>query len=191
MRTNLFKFISQKINALCTLIKTLVKKIQSIKLMYLGSSAAEGLNPQQSVPRKEPLSDDGIILALKYIFKIIGSSDYEKGAGIIIGDVDSIRERNTFLSLVCSAFRYITVYTENVGSANKLADYVYDRFGLPIMVMTADEALRCRYPVIIDFISGKVRYGRDLCIDGVFYDASDSLLGISIGSRIVKTDYIG
>lgn len=191
MRRSLFKFISQKINALCALIRTLAKKIYSKKSICIGGSAGKALEPAQSIPRKEPLSGVGIILALKYIFKIVNASEYEKGAGIIISDVNSIREMNTFLSLVCSAFRYITVYTENAESANKLADYVYDRFGLPIMVMTADEAPRCRYPVIIDFISGKVRYGRDLCIDGIFYDANDSLLGISIGSRIVKADYVG
>lgn len=174
---SLFKFISQKIKGLYARVKKAFLKL------------AERQNTVPRIePKKRPIDDLTVKYALNYIFSIAGSASYEKGAGIIVKNIDELRERNTFSALVCTAFRYITVYTKCTESANEFADYVYERYGLPVMVMSIEEASRCRYPVIIDFVRGKVRYGRDVCVDGTLYGADGKMTGLTVGARIIKID---
>lgn len=176
--------VSQKIKScLCRFIRALVANIRSDSANSR-NTISEDIEPARIEPQRLPIDDITVKYALGYIFGLINSAAYDKGAGVVVVDIDDLRERNTFSGLLCKAFRYLAIYTENTESANIFADQVYEKYGLPIAVLDIDEAGGCRYPVMIDLVSGKVRYGRDVCVDGAVFEGEEPI-GISVGSRVI------
>lgn len=188
MREKALSFISQKIKSFKVFITGLFAKLGLKKAelgAFSGDKKQEPLSIKPEETRRNPIDDSTAKYALQYIFEIVNTAGCDRGVGIIIEDVDKLRERNSFIDIVCLSFRYVTIYTENIESANLFGDFVYEKYGLPIMVLNISEAARCRYPVIIDLMRGKVRYGRDLCIEGAEFDNNGKFLGLCVGSRTV------
>ena len=188
MRQKVISFISQKIKSFRVWISGLFAKF-GLKKAEPGSYIRDKVEPKvikAEEPRRIPIDDSTAKYALQYIFGIVNAAGCDRGVGIIVDDVNKLRERNSFIDIVCLSFRYVTIYTENIEAANTFGDFVYEKYGLPIMVLSISEAVRCRYPVIIDFVHGKVRYGRDLCIEGAEFDNNGKFLGLCIGSRTVQ-----
>lgn len=186
MRQELILFISQKIKSLGRWIAGLFAKFGFASLSSeVKGNEKEAKALKDETPNKVPIDDYAAKYVLKYIFSIVNNTGCDRGVGIIVDDVNNLRERNSFIDIVCLSFRYVTIYTENLDTANRLGDIVYEKYGLPIMILSISEAARCRYPVIIDFVHGKVRCGRDLCIDGAITDNGGRLTGLCVGSRIV------
>ena len=178
-----FKFISQKIKDLYHFIKELFyyKKIlieQQDRTQLTENQTAE-------YPVKVPIGCDNIEISIKYVLSLLNTPGFKAGAGIIVDDVDDLRGLNTVMNLVCREFKYVTIYTKNISAGNKTADYVYSKFGLPIMVLDVSESQKCRYQVIIDFNNGKLRCGRDLCVTGTAKDKNGDTVGLYLGERLV------
>lgn len=178
-----FKFISQKIKDLYHFIKELFYN----KKILLEQQNQNKLPEKQTAeyPVKVPIGCDNIELSIKYVLGLLNTPGFNAGVGIIIDDVDDLRGLNTVMNLVCREFKYVTIYTKNISAGNKTADYVYSKFGLPIMVLDVSESQKCRYQVIIDFNNGKLRCGRDLCVTGTAKDKNGDTVGLYLGERLV------
>lgn len=180
----LFKFISQKIKKIFNYFKSIFTQKPTL--------IDEAIDKKQQIlekvyPEKVDLCCENLEFIIEYVLKIANIKRYSSGVSIIVCDVDSLSGLNTVMNLVCTEFKYVTIYTENVYSAGAIADYVYAKFGLPIMVLGIEESARCRYPVIIDFVNNKLRYGRDVCITGTAKEKSGKTVGVYIGDRLVRT----
>lgn len=181
MRRGFVTLISQKIKSF---------KVRIIKRLskYFRHKSSGIYRPEADITTEEtrtlPIDDITAKYALGYLFGLGDAVGCDRGVGIIVNDVDDLRELNTFTNMVCLSFKYVTVYTKNIESANAMGDFVYEKYGLPIMILSISEASRCRYPVIIDLVKGRVRYGRDLCIEGAEFK-NGKFTGLRIGSRIV------
>ena len=175
-----FKFISQKIKDLYHFIKELFYN----KKILIEQQDRNKLTEKQTAeyPVKVPIGCVNIEISIKYVLSLLNTPGFKAGAGIIVDDVDDLRGLNTVMNLVCREFKYVTIYTKNISAGNKTADYVYSKFGLPIMVL---ESQKCRYQVIIDFNNGKLRCGRDLCVTGTAKDKNGDTVGLYLGERLV------
>ena len=182
MRRGIIALISQKIKSFKIRIIKVISKYFRHKSPAV-YRAEENLKIEES--RTLPIDDTTVKYALEYLFSLGDAVGCDRGVGIIVNDVDDLRELNTFTDTVCLSFKYVTVYTNNIDSANVLGDFVYEKYGLPIMILSISEASRCRYPVIIDLVKGRVRYGRDFCIEGTEFK-NGKVMGLRIGSRIVE-----
>ncbi len=187
MRQKIYSFISQKIKSFKIRIVSLISRLGR-KKTALESGGAKNKSEEVKSEKlsRVPIDDSTAKYAIEYIFGIVNTAGCDRGVGIIVDDVNNFRELNSFIDIVCLSFRYVTIYTDNIDSANMLGDFVYEKYGLPIMVLSMSEAVRCRYHVIIDLRNGKVRYGRDLCIDSAVADNNGKVVGLCIGSRIVR-----
>lgn len=141
-----FKFISQKIKDLYHFIKELFYN----KKILIEQQDRNKLTEKQTAeyPVKVPIGCDNIEISIKYVLSLLNTPGFKAGAGIIVDDVDDLRGLNTVMNLVCREFKYVTIYTKNISAGNKTADYVYSKFGLPIMVLDVSESQKCRYQVI-------------------------------------------
>ena len=133
-----FKFISQKIKDLYYFIKKLFYN----KKILIEQQDRNKLTEKQTAeyPVKVPIGCDNIEISIKYVLSLLNTPGFKAGAGIIVDDVDDLRGLNTVMNLVCREFKYVTIYTKNISAGNKTADYVYSKFGLPIMVLDVSES---------------------------------------------------
>lgn len=182
----LFRFISQKIKDLINRFKKHFLIVR-VKPEISVSEKVKLSEPVDTTPKRVPINDSNVKYALEYILNLAENKDVSFGVGILVKDLGDLSHKNSFSELICNTFKYVTIYTENMSSADRFGDYIYDRYGLPIMILGSSEFSKCKYQVIIDLVSGKLRYGRDICIDGVMYDRSDNIVGISSGKRIIST----
>ena len=171
-----FKFISQKIKDLYHFIKELFYN----KKILIEQQDRNKLTEKQTA--EYPVK---VLIGCEYVLSLLNTPGFKAGAGIIVDDVDDLRGLNTVMNLVCREFKYVTIYTKNISAGNKTADYVYSKFGLPIMVLDVSESQKCRYQVIIDFNNGKLRCGRDLCVTGTAKDKNGDTVGLYLGERLV------
>ena len=178
-----FKFISQKIKDLYHFIKELFYN----KKILIEQQDRNKLTEKQTAeyPVKVPIGCDNIEISIKYVLSLLNTPGFKAGAGIIVDDVDALRGIKIVMNLLCREFKYVTIYTKNISAGNKTADYVYSKFGLPIMVLDVSESQKCRYQVIIDFNNGKLRCGRDLCVTGTAKDKNGDTVGLYLGERLV------
>ncbi len=105
-------------------------------------------------------------MAAEYVLKASGLNPSSTGIGIAAEDLNRLNGINTVMNFVCARFKYVTLYTAETEEAGRIADMIYAKYGLPIMVLDISEAANCRYPVTMDFDGSKLRYGRDMCIIG-------------------------
>ena len=161
-----FKFISQKIKDLYHFIKELFYN----KKILIEQQDRNKLTEKQTAeyPVKVPIGCDNIEISIKYVLSLLNTPGFK-----------------AVMNLVCREFKYVTIYTKNISAGNKTADYVYSKFGLPIMVLDVSESQKCRYQVIIDFNNGKLRCGRDLCVTGTAKDKNGDTVGLYLGERLV------
>ena len=178
-----FKFISQKIKDLYHFIKELFYN----KKILIEQQDRNKLTEKQTAeyPVKVPIGCDNIEISIKYVLSLLNTPGFKAGAGIIVDYVDDLRGLNTVMKMVSREIKYVTIYTKNISAGNKTADYVYSKFGLPIMVLDVSESQKCRYQVIIDFNNGKLRCGRDLCVTGTAKDKNGDTVGLYLGERLV------
>lgn len=181
----LFLFISQKIK---NLIKGFKKHFLVVRVRPKVSETSKIKieQPKKEEPKRVPLNESNVKYALEYVLKVAEDNDVNLGVGILLGDSNDLCKQKSFTKLICTTFKYVTIYTDDIYAADKFGDYVYDKYGLPIMAIGSSEFLKCRYHITIDLVSGKLRCGRDMCIDGALYDKSEHLIGITSGKRIIK-----
>ena len=98
----------------------------------------------------------------------------DTGIGIAIDDVSALKGVSEILDYACMRFKYISLYSSEMNKASEIADRIFIRYGLPITVLSTDEFTKCRHPVKVDFGSGKLRLGRDMCIVGT--DAEGNII---------------
>lgn len=179
------------------------QKIKKTKLFFVGAvkSALAFLKNKRrtnffnDVTHAEVLEEKRIIKpidelsakkAMEYLLKTDDSFGALYGVGLVVQDVSGLKNINTLIDTLINKFRYLTIYTENLNSASHLADLVYEKYGLPIMLITQTEADKCRYPFKIDLNLGKIKYGQNTYVDGAEYDEAGSIIGLCFGKRIVK-----
>ncbi len=111
---------------------------------------------------------------MDYAVKLSGINTCSTGIGILYDGVSDIHGIESVMNYACPAFRYVALYTGDTEMAANISDMVFSKFGLPLSVSSAAGFQGCRYPVKMDFSTGKLRLGRDLCLVGT--DASGKIV---------------
>lgn len=89
-------------------------------------------------------------MAVEFVLKASGLNASCSGIGIAAENLNRLSGINTVMNFVCTRFKYVTLYTAKTDEAGRIADMIYAKYGLPIMVLDISEAAKCRYPVTMD-----------------------------------------
>ncbi len=177
----LFRLISQKIKKLWRRIKARLWTVPCVDGENVKRISEEAPRPQRA-----EIDCRNFMTAAEFLLKKAGASGYDLGIGIIASDISALDGINTLMNYVCTRFKYVTLYTDNAHRADMLADLIFSKYGLPILVMGTEEGRRCRYKIVADFDEGKVRCGRDMCISGIALDTGGSVSGVYMGERVLS-----
>ena len=148
----IFSKISQKIKAV---IRRLFRTRED--------RAAEPVPIETKTPPIKPLDPHSFPAAIEFTLSAAEISADSAGIGIALpsGSTDA----ESLMDYICPRFRRVAVYTDDP-AAEDIADRIYSRFGLPIMLYGSKDFARCRQTLTADIGAGMLRLGRDLCIIG-------------------------
>lgn len=144
--------IPQKIKAV---IRRLFKKRED--------RAVEPVPIETKAPLINPLDFSSFPAAIEFALSAAGISADSAGIGIALPR--GLTGVEKLMDYICPRFKRVTVYTDDP-AAEDIADGIYGRFGLPIMLYGSKDFARCRQTLTADIGVGALRFGRDLCIVG-------------------------
>ncbi len=148
----IFSKIPQKIKAV---VRRLFKK--------RNNRAAEPIPIETKAPPIKPLDQLSFPDAIEFALSAAGISADSAGIGIALPN--GLAGAESLMDYICPRFRRVAVYTDDP-DAEDIADGIYSRFGLPIMLHGSKDFARCRQTLTADIGAGALRLGRDLCIIG-------------------------
>ncbi|HIV85962.1 MAG TPA: hypothetical protein H9900_04040 [Candidatus Monoglobus merdigallinarum] len=178
-----FRIISQKLKQLISYFKRLLR---NKKTETKGLKREEQTKSLPVYPLRVPLDCGNIICAAEYALKSIKTPAQNQGIGIVAKELGNISGLNSVMNYACMNFKYVTVYTDDKAHADALSDLIYDKYGLPVMILGAAEADGCGYPMVMDFDRGRLKYGRRRFINGALISADGAVEGLCIDDSSVS-----
>ncbi len=125
--------------------------------------APEPISEEIKTPPIKPLDPGSFPAAIEFALGAAGISADSAGIGVALPS--GLAGAEGLIDYICPRFRRLAVYTDDP-SAEDIADGVYTKFGLPIMLYSFGDFARCRQTLTADIGGGVLRLGRDLCIVG-------------------------